>query len=161
METNDLPSGFRSQATQILVISRSCFAEDWNARAKLLFWSLDILFYKVLVTVVVVVCEKTLILPWRRREVIYTQIFRTRGLEYARFSQWEQRIFQKAMQTLLSALVASLQGYSSSTAMYINSQIAGKMDQNRTIFGAEGLPVPAFFWNFYFAFCYEWKYYQP
>ena len=29
------------------------------------------------------------------------------------------------MQTLLSALVASLQGYSSSTAMYINSQIAG------------------------------------
>lgn len=63
METNDLPSGFRSQATQILVISRSCFAEDWNAHAKLLFWSLDILFYKVLVTVVVVVCEKTLILP--------------------------------------------------------------------------------------------------
>lgn len=54
METNDLPSGFRSQATQILVISRSCFAEDWNAHAKLLFWSLDILFYKVLVTVVVV-----------------------------------------------------------------------------------------------------------
>lgn len=65
------------------------------------------------------------------------------------------------MRTLLSVLVASLQGYSSSTAMYINSQIAGKMDQNRTIFGAEGLPVPAFFWNFYFAFCYEWKYYQP
>ena len=45
--------------TQIVVISRCCFAEDakcYYARAEPLFCSLKLLFYHVLVAVVVVVC---------------------------------------------------------------------------------------------------------
>ena len=58
--------GFGSQTTQIVVISRCCFAEDGQestkflyARAELLFCQLDLLFFHVLVAVVV--CLRSLL----------------------------------------------------------------------------------------------------
>ena len=50
--------GFGSQTTQIVGISRCCFA--WNARAELLFYQLDLLFLHVLVSVAVVVSLRSL-----------------------------------------------------------------------------------------------------
>ena len=65
----NFPSGFRRLYKQILVISRSCFAEEGNeihtffkenARAELRFCSLVLLFCHLLIAVAVMICLRSL-----------------------------------------------------------------------------------------------------